>query len=60
MRHPEQRGRQRLASRGVQAAFLIVLVALWYLATSRWHVSPILLPNPQIQKWKFVNCLHAS
>ncbi|MFZ1095004.1 MAG: ABC transporter permease [Xanthobacteraceae bacterium] len=46
MRHPEQRGRQRLASRGVQAAFLIALVALWYLATSRWHVSPILLPAP--------------
>src|ERR1700726_708469 len=35
-----------LASRSVQAAFLIVLVALWYLATSRWHVSPILLPSP--------------
>ena len=35
-----------LASRGVQAAFLIVLMALWYLASSRWHVSPILLPSP--------------
>ena len=38
--------RQRLASRGVQAAFLIVLIALWYVATTRWRVSPLLLPNP--------------
>ena len=36
----------RLASRSVQAAFLIVLVVLWYLATTRWGVSSILLPNP--------------
>jgi ABC-type nitrate/sulfonate/bicarbonate transport system permease component len=36
----------RLASRAVQAAFLIALVALWYLATTRWGVSPLLLPNP--------------
>src|SRR4030081_2815186 len=44
---PGAKRRERyLASRGVQAAFLIVLVALWYLATSRWHVSPILLPSP--------------
>jgi len=34
------------ASRAVQAAFLIVLITLWYLATTRWHVSPLLLPNP--------------
>jgi ABC-type nitrate/sulfonate/bicarbonate transport system permease component len=36
----------RLASRSVQAAFLIGLVVLWYLATTRWGVSSILLPNP--------------
>src|SRR5262249_59267894 len=36
----------RLASRAVQAMFLIALVALWYLATTRWRVSPLLLPNP--------------
>jgi ABC-type nitrate/sulfonate/bicarbonate transport system permease component len=36
----------RLASRAVQAAFLIALVALWFLATTRWRVSPLLLPNP--------------
>src|SRR5499433_2747716 len=36
----------RLASRAVQATFLIALIALWYLATTRWRVSPLLLPNP--------------
>jgi len=36
----------RLASRSVQATFVIVLVVLWYLATTRWGVSSILLPNP--------------
>jgi len=35
-----------LGSRAVQAAFLIVLVVLWYLATTRWRVNPLLLPNP--------------
>jgi ABC-type nitrate/sulfonate/bicarbonate transport system permease component len=36
----------RLASRAVQVAFLVVLVVLWLLATTRWRVSPLLLPNP--------------
>jgi ABC-type nitrate/sulfonate/bicarbonate transport system permease component len=36
----------RVASRMVQAAFLLALIALWYLATTRWRVSPLLLPNP--------------
>jgi ABC-type nitrate/sulfonate/bicarbonate transport system permease component len=36
----------RLASRAVQAGFLIALLVLWYLATARWRVSPLLLPNP--------------
>src|SRR5262249_3440850 len=36
----------RLASRAVQVAFLIALLVLWYLATTRWRVSPLLLPNP--------------
>ena len=44
---PSRKERQgRLASRAVQATFLIVLVVLWYLATTRWRVSPLLLPNP--------------
>jgi ABC-type nitrate/sulfonate/bicarbonate transport system permease component len=41
-----KRDRGRLASRGVQAAFVIVLVGLWYLGTTHWRISPILLPNP--------------
>jgi ABC-type nitrate/sulfonate/bicarbonate transport system permease component len=36
----------RLASRGVQAAFVIVLLALWYVGTTQGRISPILLPNP--------------
>jgi ABC-type nitrate/sulfonate/bicarbonate transport system permease component len=42
----ERKQEKPLASRAVQAAFLIVLVVLWYLATTRWRVSPLLLPNP--------------
>src|SRR5213079_3045829 len=40
------RKRGRFGSRAVQALFLVVLIVLWYLATTRWRVSPILLPNP--------------
>jgi ABC-type nitrate/sulfonate/bicarbonate transport system permease component len=29
-----------------QVAFIAVVLALWYLATTRWGVSRILLPNP--------------
>src|SRR5260370_29637434 len=36
----------RFASRAVQVTFLIALIVLWYLATTRWRVSPLLLPNP--------------
>ena len=44
---PSRKERQgRLASRAVQATFLIVLIVLWYLATTRWRASPLLLPNP--------------
>jgi ABC-type nitrate/sulfonate/bicarbonate transport system permease component len=38
--------RERLGSRAVQGTFVIVLIVLWYLATTRWRVSPLLLPNP--------------
>jgi len=37
---------RRLAIRAVQIAVPVALVALWYLATTRWGVSRILLPNP--------------
>ena len=44
---PSDRKQEKpLASRAVQVTFLIVLIALWYLATTRWRVSPLLLPNP--------------
>ena len=44
---PSDRRREKpLASRAVQVTFLVVLIALWYLATTRWKVSPLLLPNP--------------
>jgi len=46
MTPPGKEREGRLASRAVQAAFLIALVTLWYLATTRWRVSPLLLPNP--------------
>jgi ABC-type nitrate/sulfonate/bicarbonate transport system permease component len=42
----QQRRRANLASRGVQAAFIIVLLGTWYLATTLGGISPILLPNP--------------
>jgi len=42
--------RQRVGSRLVQIAFIAVLLALWYLATNRWGVNRLLLPNP-ISVW---------
>jgi ABC-type nitrate/sulfonate/bicarbonate transport system permease component len=46
MRSSDHRRDGRLASRSVQVAFVLVLVVLWYVATTRWRVSPLLLPNP--------------
>jgi ABC-type nitrate/sulfonate/bicarbonate transport system permease component len=40
------RGYGQLGSRAVQVAFVIILFGLWYLGTTYWHISPILLPNP--------------
>ena len=37
---------QNLGSRLVQVGFLAGLLALWYLATNRWGVNRLLLPNP--------------
>jgi ABC-type nitrate/sulfonate/bicarbonate transport system permease component len=36
----------RILSRLVQVGFLVALVTLWYLATAKWGVSHLLLPNP--------------
>ena len=38
--------RQGFASRAVQLGFLGAVLILWYLATSRWGVNKLLLPNP--------------
>jgi ABC-type nitrate/sulfonate/bicarbonate transport system permease component len=35
----------------VQAGFLIAVLALWYLATNRWGVNRLLLPNP-VSVWQ--------
>ena len=37
---------EALVTRVVQAGFVVGLVALWHLATTRWGVSPFLLPQP--------------
>jgi ABC-type nitrate/sulfonate/bicarbonate transport system permease component len=41
-----KRLRSKLASRGVQVAFVVVLVGAWYIGTTYGRISPILLPNP--------------
>jgi ABC-type nitrate/sulfonate/bicarbonate transport system permease component len=46
MREPLPRGKGQTSSRLVQAGFLAALIALWYLAATRFKVSPLLLPNP--------------
>ena len=40
------RSRDAIASRLVQAGFLVAVVVLWYLAATRWGVNRLLLPNP--------------
>jgi ABC-type nitrate/sulfonate/bicarbonate transport system permease component len=37
---------RQMGSRLLQVAFLLVLFILWYLATNRWGVNRLLLPNP--------------
>jgi ABC-type nitrate/sulfonate/bicarbonate transport system permease component len=41
-----RRNRDALLSRLVQVGFLVGLVVLWYLASTRWGVNRLLLPNP--------------
>lgn len=46
MSSPRQKFNGRLASRLVQVGFLGAVLLLWYLATTRWGVNKLLLPNP--------------
>lgn len=39
-------GSRRIGVRAVQLGVPLALLALWYVATTRWGVSRILLPNP--------------
>jgi ABC-type nitrate/sulfonate/bicarbonate transport system permease component len=58
---PSERKREKpLASRVVQITFLIVLLVLWYLATTRWKVSPLLLPNPVLVAGDFWTILRTG
>ena len=41
----------RIGSRAVQIGFLLGILALWYLATNRWGINRLLLPNP-IAVWQ--------
>jgi ABC-type nitrate/sulfonate/bicarbonate transport system permease component len=41
-----KRDRSKLASRAVQAGFVVVLIGAWYIGTTLGRISPILLPNP--------------
>src|SRR5579862_1127953 len=41
----------RIGSRAVQLGFLLGVLALWYLATNRWGINRLLLPNP-ISVWR--------
>jgi ABC-type nitrate/sulfonate/bicarbonate transport system permease component len=41
---------QRIGSRAVQLGFVLAILTLWYLATNRWGVNRLLLPNP-ISVW---------
>jgi ABC-type nitrate/sulfonate/bicarbonate transport system permease component len=51
---------QRIGSRVVQAGFLLVLLVLWYLATNRWGVNRLLLPNPVAVWHQFVDVLRSG
>jgi ABC-type nitrate/sulfonate/bicarbonate transport system permease component len=54
------RRRDRVVSRLVQVGFLVGLLSLWYLATNKWGVSRILLPNPIAVYHQFVDVLSSG
>jgi len=56
---PRASRRDRILSRIVQLAFVVGVLALWYLATARWGVSHLLLPNP-VRVWDQLKDVLAS
>jgi ABC-type nitrate/sulfonate/bicarbonate transport system permease component len=49
-----------IGSRAVQIGFLLAVLILWYLATNRWGVNHLLLPNP-ISVWhQFLDVLRSG
>ena len=57
---PSRRNRDALMSRLVQVGFLVGLVVLWYLASTRWGVNQLLLPNPIAVFDNFVEILRTG
>ena len=51
--------RDKWLSRGVQIGFLLGLMLLWYLGTTYWGVSHLLLPNP-VKVWHELKDVLAS
>lgn len=47
-------------SRMVQVAFLAGLLVLWFLATTEWHVSHLLLPHPANVWHQFVDVIRSG
>jgi ABC-type nitrate/sulfonate/bicarbonate transport system permease component len=51
---------QRLGSRAVQLGFVLVIGILWYLATNRWGVNRLLLPNPVLVWYQLLDVLRSG
>jgi len=60
MGHEAKREGSTIGSRAVQLTFLLALLALWYLSTTRWGVSPLLLPHPANVYVNFVDILRSG
>jgi ABC-type nitrate/sulfonate/bicarbonate transport system permease component len=51
---------QSVGSRLVQIGFLAGVLALWYLATNRWGVNRLLLPDPVAVWWQLLDVLRSG
>jgi ABC-type nitrate/sulfonate/bicarbonate transport system permease component len=51
---------ERVASRMVQAGFVVALLVLWYLATEIWGVSALLLPRPGAVMGELIDVLRSG